>query len=58
MDQHKKRNHKNVSFLLTRKDMEYWDEKQSAYIVYPGEYELMIGSSSEDIKLRYSFTVQ
>ncbi|MEP7236488.1 MAG: glycoside hydrolase family 3 N-terminal domain-containing protein [Ferruginibacter sp.] len=54
----KKGTAKNISFLLTRKDMEYWDEKQKAYVVYPGEYELMIGSSSEDIKLRHSFTVQ
>ena len=49
---------KTVSFLLTRKDLEYWDEQLGSYTVYPGEYELMIGSSSEDIKLRHRFTVQ
>jgi len=49
---------KNVSFLLTKKDLEYWDEKKGGYLVYPGEYEVMIGSSSEDIKLRHRFIVQ
>jgi beta-glucosidase len=49
---------KAISFLLTDKNLEYWDEKTNGYIVYPGEYEVMIGSSSEDIKLRYSFTIE
>lgn len=51
----KKGSAKTVSFILNRKDLEYWDEKINGYTVYPGEYELMIGSSSEDIKLRYNF---
>lgn len=54
----KKGSHKNVSFLLMKKDLEYWDEKKGGYMVYPGEYEVMIGSSSEDIKLRHRFIVQ
>ena len=54
----KKWNSKTISFLLTRKNMEYWDENKNGYFVYPGEYEVMIGSSSEDIKLRHRFTVQ
>jgi len=54
----KKAGAKTVSLLLTQKDMEYWDENSRKYIVYPGEYEVMIGSSSEDIKLRHRFTVQ
>ena len=53
----KKGNTKNLSFILSRKELEYWDEKQRAYVVYPGDYELMIGSSSEDIKLRYNFNI-
>ena len=54
----KKWSSKTISFLLTRKNMEYWDENKNGYFVYPGEYEVMIGSSSEDIKLRHRFTVQ
>lgn len=54
----KKGSSQTVSFVLSRKDMEHWDEKINGYTVYPGEYELMVGSSSEDIKLRHRFTVQ
>ncbi len=54
----KKGSSKTISLLLTRKDMEYWDENKNGYFVYPGEYEVMIGSSSEDIKLRHRFKVQ
>ncbi len=54
----KKGSSKTISLLLTQKDMEYWNENKNGYFVYPGEYEVMIGSSSEDIKLRHRFTVQ
>lgn len=53
----KKGNTKTVHFTLTRKDLEYWDEKSRAFTVHSGEYEVLIGSSSEDIKLRYTFTI-
>lgn len=54
----KKGNSKTVSFSLARKDLACWDEKMNDYTIYPGEYEVMIGSSSEDIKLRHRFTEQ
>jgi beta-glucosidase len=47
----------NVSFLLAKKDLEYWDDQQHAYLVYPGDYELMIGSSSADIKLTHKLHI-
>jgi beta-glucosidase len=47
-----------ATFLtLTKKKIEYWDDKQQQYIVYPGEYEVMIGSSSADIRLRTTITI-
>ncbi len=54
----KKGETKNVSFLLTRKDLEYWDEKQNAYIVYPGEYKIQAAASSQDIRLETTITVK
>ncbi len=49
---------KTISFSLDNKALEYWDEKANAYVIYPGQYELLIGSSSEDIKLSHRFTVK
>ncbi len=49
---------KTVSFILAKENLEYWDEKINDYIIYPGEYEMMIGSSSEDIKLRYKLNIE
>lgn len=47
-----------VLLLFSQADLQYWDEKSKSYTVYPGEYEFMIGSSSDDIKLRQRFTLQ
>jgi len=49
---------KNIALLLTKTDLAYWDEKQQHDVVYHGEYEVMIGSSSDDIKLRTIITIQ
>ena len=54
----KKGDTKIVSFILEKNELEYWDEKKNSYMVYPGEYELMAGSSSEDIKLRYKLNIE
>ena len=53
----KKRSSKTIALQLTQKDMEYWDENKNGYTVYPGEYEVLIGSASDNIKLRYTITV-
>jgi beta-glucosidase len=47
---------KRVTFELTRDDLAFLDRKMS-YIVEPGTIEVMIGSSSELIRLRGSFEV-
>jgi beta-glucosidase len=54
----KKGGSKKISFSLTKKDLEFWDEQKNGFTVYPGQYEVLIGTSAEDIKLKYSFTIQ
>lgn len=49
---------KRVSLILGEADMRYWDEKTNDWIVYPGEYEVTIGSSSEDKRLTYIFSIK
>ncbi|MFB9844557.1 glycoside hydrolase family 3 protein [Mucilaginibacter ginsenosidivorans] len=39
-------------------DLQKWDMKKHDWRLYPGEYKLVLGSSSQDEKLTYSFTVK
>jgi beta-glucosidase len=48
---------KTVVFKLTNEDFSYWDEKKTDWHIEPGEFEIMIGASSEDIKLRESISL-
>ena len=48
---------KTVSFTLTPEDLAYYDINMKL-VVEPGIFEVMIGSSSEDIRLRGSFEVR
>jgi beta-glucosidase len=41
---------KTVLFQIDKKQLQYWDTGQQKYLVEPGEYEIMVGSSSEDIE--------
>ena len=43
---------KKVIFELPRDDFKYFDEVKHQWHVSPGRYELLIGSSSRDIKLK------
>jgi beta-glucosidase len=36
----------------------YWDTEGKRYIVEPGEYELLIGAASDDIRLRTTFKIE
>jgi len=36
----------------------YWDTTKKQYVVEPGDYELLIGAASDDIRLRVPFTIQ
>ena len=48
---------KTVSFVVPAKELAFWDVKTKSFIVEPGDFEVMIGSSSEDIKSRGVFKV-
>jgi beta-glucosidase len=48
---------KTVSFILSAKDLSFWDTNKKAFIVEPGEFEVMIGKSSCDIVSRGSFII-
>ena len=41
-----------VSFTLNNEDFSYWDAKTKSWIVEAGDFEIQIGSSSADIKLK------
>ena len=47
---------KTVSFILGREELAFYDAEMN-FTVEPGIYEVMIGSSSEDIRLRGEFQV-
>ena len=42
---------KKIMLSVNKDDMKYWDEKLNGWTIYPGDYEIQVGSSSEDIKL-------
>jgi beta-glucosidase len=43
---------KKVSFVLSNEDFAYWSEKKKDWYIEPGRFEIQIGSSSADIKLK------
>jgi beta-glucosidase len=49
---------KTISFNLPASELSFYDIKSNDFIVEPGEFEVQIGSSSEDIRLRKKFFVK
>ena len=39
------------------RSLSYWDVKNHAWAVAPGDYQVMVGSSSRDIRLQGKFKV-
>ena len=48
---------KQVSFTIKPKDLSFYDRNMN-FIVEPGEFEIMIGSSSENIKLKETVLIK
>lgn len=46
-----------LTFVLTAKDLASFATENAAWMVEPGDYEVKIGASSTDIRLRKAFTV-
>ena len=53
----KKGETKTVNFILTDKDFNFWDEKTKNWKIEPGKFEIQIGASSQDIKLKKTIEV-
>jgi beta-glucosidase len=49
-----------LRFALSHDDLalRYWDETKYAYVVEPGTVDLLLGSSSADIRLRHQVTLE
>jgi beta-glucosidase len=43
---------RTVSFNVSPERLGFWDEKRKAWIVEPGAFEVMVGSSSVDVRLK------
>jgi beta-glucosidase len=52
----KKGEKKNISFLLSREDMSFWNSRNE-FVPEAGEYNILVGASSEDIRQKISFIV-
>ncbi len=46
---------KTVTITLTREAFAYWDDLRHAWVAEAGEFEVLVGSSSADIRARASF---
>ena len=46
-----------VSFSLDRRALSYWDTDANDWVLQDGTYRVMLGSSSRDIRLQFSFNV-
>ena len=46
-----------VEILLHADAFSYWDLNSHSWQIAPGTYQIMIGSSSRDIRLQYQFTI-
>jgi beta-glucosidase len=53
-----KGNSRTVHFKIPLQELQKWDLQQHQWKIYPGDYSILIGSSSQDIKLRSGITVK
>lgn len=49
---------KTVAFELNERSLAYYDPDRKAWVAEPGEFEVLIGSSSREIRLKTKFTLQ
>lgn len=49
---------KNVSFTIDRKALSYFDTDSHSWVMEPGDFEILIGSSSADIRSKAKFRAE
>jgi beta-glucosidase len=49
---------KTVAFTLNERSLAYYDPVKKGWVAEPGEFEVMVGSSSRDIRLKAKFTLE
>jgi beta-glucosidase len=47
-----------VTIKIPVADLQKWDMQKHGWKLYPGEYKLVLGSNSQDAKLKYSFAIK
>jgi beta-glucosidase len=53
-----KNGEQTVRFYVTATELQKWDLQQKRWILYPGDYTVLIGSSSQDIKLNAAIKIK
>jgi beta-glucosidase len=48
---------KMVSIEVPATRLRYWDTEKKQYMVEPGDYEILIGAASDDIRLKLPMTI-
>ena len=46
-----------VTVEVPAQRLRYWDTQNKQYVVEPGDYEILIGAASDDIRLRLPMTI-
>jgi len=49
---------KKISISLAKRDLSFWDVKTNAWLAESGEFEVMLGTALNDIKLKVGFNYQ
>jgi len=49
---------KDITFILRAQNLSYYDVATGKFVVEPGQFDIMIGSSSEDIRVSGNFQIQ
>jgi beta-glucosidase len=47
-----------VAFLLDERALSFYDPHKHAWVAEPGEFEVLVGSSSRDIRVKAKFTLE
>jgi beta-glucosidase len=48
---------KTVTIEVPAERLRYWDTEKKQYVVEPGDYEILIGAASDDIRLKLPMTI-